>query len=105
MRRSRGAPKHARATAAAETPLRLLIRLLTQNSTCNFTVMTTTVEPIYEGGKLHLPKPLSLPEKSRVRVTIESDSERETWLKLSEESLLKTWGSDADDVFNELLKK
>lgn len=67
--------------------------------------MTTTVEAIYENGKLVLPKPLSLPEKSRVRVTIETDIEREAWLKLSEESLAKTWDNDADDVFNELLKK
>jgi hypothetical protein len=67
--------------------------------------MTTTVDAIYELGKLVLPRPLSLPEKSHVRVTIESDAEREAWLKLSEESLRKTWGNDADDVFNELLKK
>jgi predicted DNA-binding antitoxin AbrB/MazE fold protein len=67
--------------------------------------MTTTVDAIYEHGKLLLPKPLSLPEKSRVRVTIESDTERETWLKLSEEALMKTWGNADDDVFNELLKK
>ena len=67
--------------------------------------MTTTVEAIYENGKLLLPKPLSLPEKSRVRVTIESDSEREAWLKMSEESLSRVWDNDADDVFNELLKK
>jgi predicted DNA-binding antitoxin AbrB/MazE fold protein len=67
--------------------------------------MTTTVDAIYEHGKLLLPKPLSLPEKFRVRVTIESDMEREAWLKLSEEALMKTWGNDADDVFNELLKK
>jgi predicted DNA-binding antitoxin AbrB/MazE fold protein len=56
--------------------------------------MTTTVEAIYERGKLVLPKPLSLPEKSHVRVTIESaDAVRESWLKLSEESLMKTWGN------------
>jgi predicted DNA-binding antitoxin AbrB/MazE fold protein len=68
--------------------------------------MTTTVDAIYEHGKLTLPQPLALPEKSRVRVTIESDdTERENWLKLSEASLLKAWGNDADDVFNELLKK
>jgi predicted DNA-binding antitoxin AbrB/MazE fold protein len=67
--------------------------------------MTTTVEAIYEHGKLLLSEPLPLPEKSRVRVTIESDAEREAWLKLSEESLRQTWGNDADDVFNELLKK
>ena len=68
--------------------------------------MTTTVDAIYEHGKLLLSQPLSLPDKSRVRVTIEtSDMERENWLKLSEASLLKTWDNDADDVFNELLKK
>ena len=68
--------------------------------------MTTTVEAIYEHGKLILPEPLTLPEKSHVRVTIESeDAERANWLKLSEAALLKTWGNDADDVFNELLQK
>ena len=67
--------------------------------------MTTTVDAIYEQGKLILPQPLSLPEKTRARVTIESDTERETWLNLSGEVLTKTWSNDADDVFNELLKK
>ena len=35
--------------------------------------MNTTVDAIYEHGKLTLPQPLALPEKSHVRVTIESD--------------------------------
>jgi predicted DNA-binding antitoxin AbrB/MazE fold protein len=64
--------------------------------------MTTTVDAIYENGKLILPRPLSLPEKSLVRVTIESDVECEAWLKLSEASLAKVWDNDADDVYNEL---
>ena len=68
-------------------------------------IMTTTVEAIYEHGKLLLPEPLSLPEKSHVRVTIESDVEREAWMKLSGENLLKTWNNPDDDVFNELLAK
>ncbi len=67
--------------------------------------MITTVEAIYEQGKILLPAPLSLPEKSRVRVTIESDLERAAWLKLSEENLLTTWSHPDDDVFNELLAK
>ena len=67
--------------------------------------MTTTVEAIYENGKLVLARPLSLPEKSHVRVTIESDVEREAWLRLSADSLTKVWDNDPDDVFNELLKK
>ncbi len=61
------------------------------------------VDAVYENGKLLLSEPLSLPEKSHVRVTIESDTEREAWLELSEEALTKTWDNDADDVFNELL--
>ena len=67
--------------------------------------MTTTVDAIYENGRLLLPRPLSLPENSHVRVTIESDPEREAWLQLSEESLTKVWDNDADDVFHALLKK
>lgn len=67
--------------------------------------MTTTVEAIYENGKLVLRQPLALPEKSRVRVTIESDPERERWLRLSEQSLLKAWEDPDDDVFNELLSE
>ena len=68
--------------------------------------MTTTIEAIYENGKLILPRPLPLPEKSHVRVTVESgDTEREAWLKLSEEFLTRTWDNADDDVFNELLAK
>lgn len=67
--------------------------------------MITTVDAIYENGRLLLPRPLSLPEKSTVRVTIDSDPERESWLKLSEESLARVWDNEADDVFHALLKK
>ena len=67
--------------------------------------MITTVDAVYEDGKLVLQQPLPLPEHARVRVTIDSDLEREAWLKLSEESLKKVWGNTADDVFNDLLKK
>jgi hypothetical protein len=45
---------------------------------------------------------LSLPEKSHVRVTIESDPELEAWLKLSEESLTKVRDNDAENVYNQL---
>ncbi|MGD0815981.1 MAG: antitoxin family protein [Verrucomicrobiota bacterium] len=68
--------------------------------------MTTTVDAIYENGRIILPRPLSLPENAHVRVTIEvGDIEREAWLKFSEQSLLKTWDNPGDDVFNELLSK
>ena len=68
--------------------------------------MTTTVDAIYENGKIVLPQLLDLPDKARVRVTIEStDSEREAWLKLSEQTLTKVWDNEGDDIFNELLSK
>ena len=65
--------------------------------------MTTTVDAIYQNGMLVLEEALPLPEKSHVRVTIQSDTEREGWLKLSEQSLTKAWSNPDDDVFNELL--
>jgi len=72
--------------------------------------MTTTVEAIYEGGRLILPQPLPLPEKAHVMVTIETniagaDPDRTAWLELSERSLLKAWNNPDDDIFNELLTK
>ncbi|MGZ4973220.1 MAG: antitoxin family protein [Limisphaerales bacterium] len=68
--------------------------------------MSTTIEAIYEDGKLVLSHALPLPEKAHVRVTIESnDVDREAWLKASEQCLMKIWDNPADDVFNELLSK
>ena len=72
--------------------------------------MSTTVEAIYEDGKLLLQQPLPLADRARVRVTVEidngaiSDTERAAWLKLSEQSLMKAWDNAEDDVFNDLLK-
>jgi hypothetical protein len=73
--------------------------------------MSTTVEAVYVGGKLVLQQPLPLPERARVRVTIQaddsamSDQDRAAWLKLSEHSLMNVWDNPDDEVFNELLKK
>ena len=63
--------------------------------------MTTTVDAIYEHGKLVLAHPLSLPEKSHVRVTIESDPERHdtfNGLLLSESALAKDWDTPEEDA-------
>jgi len=40
-----------------------------------------------------------------VRVTIETDAERQELLTLSETSLVEEWDNEADNVFNELLQK
>ncbi len=68
-------------------------------------IMIRTVHAIYEDGKLVVQQPLPLPEHAHVRVTIDSDPDREAWLKLSEKSLMKVWDNDADDIFNDLLQK
>ena len=68
-------------------------------------VMNRTVDAIYEEGRLVLQQLLPLPEHAHVRVIIDTDSEREAWLKLSEESLRKVWDNEADEVFNHLLQK
>jgi predicted DNA-binding antitoxin AbrB/MazE fold protein len=67
--------------------------------------VTKTIEAIYENGKLVLQQPLPIAEHSHVRVTVEMDTDREAWLKLSEQSLTKVWDNPDDDVFNELLSK
>lgn len=73
--------------------------------------MSTTVEAIYEDGKLVLQRPLPLADKAHVRVTVEfdkevmSDAERAAWLNVSQQSLMKVWNNADDDVFNELLEK
>ena len=73
--------------------------------TCYSSSMITTVDAVYEDGKLVLQQPLPLPEHAHVRVTIDSDLEREAWLKVSQESLNRVWDNLADDVFNDLLQK
>jgi Protein of unknown function DUF104 len=67
--------------------------------------MSTTVEALYDDGKLILQAPLPLPEKTRVFVTVETDPERIAWLRVSEEALRRVWDNADDDVFNELLTK
>jgi hypothetical protein len=68
--------------------------------------MRMTLSAIYQDGKLVLPHRLPLPENSHVRMTIQTeDSEREAWLALSEQSLLRSCDNAADDIFDELLSR
>jgi predicted DNA-binding antitoxin AbrB/MazE fold protein len=70
--------------------------------------MTTAVEAIYEDGMLRPLQPLSLPEHTHVRLSVETlpdDSDRTAWLAQSERRLHEIWENGADDVFNELLSR
>jgi hypothetical protein len=93
-------PPESRSWSLAERDAGDIQALIGYSST-----MITTVDAIYEDGKLVLEQPLPLPEHARVRITIDSDLERAAWLKLSEESLARVWDNDADDIFNDLLQK
>lgn len=71
--------------------------------------VTTTVEAIYERGKILLPEPLSLPEKSPVRVTIESDVAAEIhegitrdFARVAEPSFQKIWDNPLDADYDKL---
>ncbi len=68
--------------------------------------MITAIEAIYEDGLLRPLQPLLLPDRTRVRISLETandDAERSAWLAQSARTLHATWDNDADDVFNELL--
>lgn len=67
--------------------------------------LNAKIEALYEDGKLILDQPLSLPQKTRVLISIETDEEREERLRVSEAALLRTWDNPEDDIFNELLAK
>ncbi|MDQ2868888.1 MAG: antitoxin family protein [Verrucomicrobiota bacterium] len=70
--------------------------------------MTTTVEGVYEDGKIVLRQPLPLPDNAQIRVIIEAtadDEESAIWQSISENALTQTWDNADDDVFNELLAR
>lgn len=70
--------------------------------------MTTTVEAIYEDGRLRPLEPLALPEHTHVRLSFETvavvgpDPERVAWLAQSERRLTEAWDHPDDDVYNDL---
>ncbi len=68
--------------------------------------MSIAVEAISEDGILRPLQPLSLPEHTHVRLSVETlpdDPERAAWLAPSERRLREVWDNEADDVFNALL--
>ncbi len=66
--------------------------------------MMNTIWAEIRNGRIELLEPASLPEGSRVLVTVVSE-EDEFWLRASQESLKAIWDNPEDDVYGELLKK
>ena len=61
-----------------------------------------TITGHIENGSLVLDAPLPKGSSGPVVVCLLSDPERDDWLKFSEDSLMKIWDHEEDDVFTEL---
>ena len=66
--------------------------------------MSNTVKAIVREGRIELAEPLDLPEGTEVLVTVPSD-ESDFWLRASQRSLTEIWGNEADDIYEQLLKR
>ena len=68
--------------------------------------MIPTVWAIVKQGKIELLEPMSLPEGSRLLVTlVPPEEETEFWLLASEASLAEVWNNPQDDEYAKLLEK
>ncbi len=65
--------------------------------------MLITHQAEYREGKLILPQDKSIPDGSKVLVTIVSEPTEDYLVKASEQTLDKVWNNDEDDIYEELL--
>ena len=63
--------------------------------------MPKTVWATFSEGKVEL-SPITVPDGTRVLVTILPDDEREFWLKASQTSLAAVWDNNEDDIYAQL---
>ena len=69
-------------------------------------MMLQTLWGIVEEGGIRLLEKTSLPEGSRVIVTLLPDEEEsQYWLDVSERSLKEIWDNSEDDIYAQLLEK
>jgi hypothetical protein len=57
------------------------------------------------GGQIHPLEPLSLPEGTRVLVTLATADDDQFWQAAAQSSLTAIWLNDEDDVYAQLLEK
>lgn len=68
--------------------------------------MLKTVWAVVREGKIELLENASLPEGSRVLVTLMPDEdEQQFWLEASDRSLTEIWDNTEDDIYAKLLQK
>ncbi|OGU17443.1 MAG: hypothetical protein A2X61_08995 [Ignavibacteria bacterium GWB2_35_12] len=67
--------------------------------------MLISHQAVYESGNLKLPKDASIPDGSKVIVTVIEEPSEDYFIKASEEMLDKIWNNDNDDIYEQLLEK
>ena len=67
--------------------------------------MSKTLRAIIHEGKIEPLEEITLPEGSKVLVTLLGDDEAQFWLRVSEPSLNAIWDNPEDDVYAQLLKE
>jgi hypothetical protein len=64
--------------------------------------MPKTVWATFSQGKVELSEPISIPDGTRILVTILPDEESGFWIKASQTSLAAIWDNDEDDIYAQL---
>ena len=68
--------------------------------------MLQTVWAVVREGKVELLEQLTLPEGTKLLVTLLPDEgEQQFWLRVSDQSLVHVWENAEDDVYADLLKE
>jgi hypothetical protein len=67
--------------------------------------MLQTLWAKVHGGQIQLSEQISLPEGTKLLVTVLSDEEHQFWSGLSQTSLAAIWDNAEDDAYAQLLKE
>lgn len=67
--------------------------------------MLNTVPAVIREGRIELLEDVTLPEGTRVLVTLLPDEENELWLETSQVALDAIWDNPDDDVYARLLNE
>lgn len=67
--------------------------------------MFSTIWAVVRSGKIEPVEQVSLPEGSRVLVTLFSYEDSDLWLQASQTSLDAVWNNPGDEVYAQLLEK
>jgi predicted DNA-binding antitoxin AbrB/MazE fold protein len=67
--------------------------------------MSKTLRAVIRKGKIEPLEEMTLPEGSKVLVTLVADDEAEFWLQASQPSVAAIWHAPEDDVYAQLLKE